>query len=383
MADGHSHSSPLAGLGQVILVLQGGGALGAYQVGVYQALHEAGIEPDWVIGTSIGAVNAALIAGNPRELRLERLVRFWDTVRQPAPVSMLSHLPVLGRAIASLSTMTAGLPGFFQPNPMAFSNPKMRLNAESAGYYSTEPLAETLGPLVDFDEVDRGRVRLTVGAAHVGTGEMRYFDSQKEKLTLRHVMASGALPPAFPAVRIDGELYWDGGILSNTPTEAVFDDHPRRDSVVFSVHLWNPEGDEPRSLWEVANRQKDLQYASRANAQVTRQRQLHRLRHVIAELAARLPADAQADAEVKALRAFGCTTRMHVVRLLAPRLDNEDHQKDIDFSASGIEARRLAGLADMRQALAQTPWNDPHDPLEGFVMHELKRHASAAVELAK
>lgn len=378
MADGSARLNPLTGYGQVILVFQGGGALGAYQVGVYQALHEAGVEPDWVIGTSIGAIHAGLIAGNEASERMARLERFWESITRPSFGSMLDHLPVLGRSLASLGTLATGLPGFFQPNPLAWGGPRMRMDAERAGWYSVEPLADTLRGLVDFDRIAAGGMRLTVGAAHVGTGEMRYFDSRRETLSVRHLLASGALPPAFPAVRIDGELYWDGGILSNTPTEAIFDDHPRRDALVFSVHLWNPEGDEPHSLWEVANRQKDLQYASRAIAQIQRQRQLHRLRHVVAELAARLPEDVLSEPAVKALAAYGCTTRMHVVRLLAPRLDNEDHMKDIDFSAQGIEARRVAGLADMRQVLEDAPWRAPHDPLEGFVLHEVRRGAAIA-----
>src|SRR6185437_4269565 len=160
---------------------------------------------------------------------------------------------------------------------------------EAAGYYSTMPLESTLTELVDFARINRGDTRLTVGAANVRTSEMRYFDSNNMPLTARHVMASGALPPAFPAVRIDGELYWDGGILSNTPVEAVFDDNPRRNSLVFAVHVWNPNGQEPDSIHKVASRQKDLQYASRASTHINRQRQIHKLRHIIAELAARIP----------------------------------------------------------------------------------------------
>jgi NTE family protein len=186
-------------------------------------------------------------------------------------------------------------------------------------------------------------------------------------------MASGALPPAFPAVRIDDELYWDGGILSNTPVEAVFDDNPRRDSVVFAVHIWNPNGPEPTSIAEVMNRQKDLQYASRAETHIARQRQIHKLRHIIADLAKRLPDAAKADPMVREAAGYGCVTRMHVVRLLAPNLGSEDHSKDIDFSRAGIEARWQAGLADTRRALQQKPWTAEADPLEGFLLHELRR----------
>lgn len=371
MAKAAAETGPLAGLGQITVVFQGGGALGAYQAGVYEALHEAGIEPDWIIGTSIGAINAAIIAGNRREDRIERLKAFWTRVQYPASVAAMSSLPFLGTAFAAMNAATSGLPGFFTPNPMAFMGPKIPLGAESAGLYSTAPLEKTLTDLVDPDLFASIKPRITVGAANVSSGEMRYFDSNKDEITLRHIMASGALPPAFPAIRIDGELFWDGGILSNTPVEAVFDDNPRKSGIVFSVHLWHPQGAEPKSIWDVANREKDLQYSSRSASHIEKQRQLHRLRHVISSIAAKLPADVAADPEMKDLVAYGCRTKMHVVRLLAPRLKNEDHTKDVDFSAVNIEKRWQAGLADMRATLAAQPWRLPSDPLEGFVLHDI------------
>ncbi len=360
-------SGPLSRHGQITLVFQGGGALGAYQAGVYEALHEAGVEPDWVIGTSIGAVNAALVAGAPPGERLERLQAFWTRVRLPALAEAFAAAPWFGGPAAALRTMLEGLPGFFAPNPLALAP---RAAAEAAGWYSTAPLRRTLAGLIDFDRINRGGVRLTVGAANVATAEMRYFDSRERPLSLEHVLASGALPPAFPAVRIDGALYWDGGILSNTPVEAVFDDHPRRSGIVFAVHLWRPEGDEPCSLSEIATRQKDLQYSSRAATHVARQRQIHRLRHIVAELASRLPDEARADPAVREMAAYGCGTRMHVVRLLAPRLEGETQLKDIDFSASGIRRRWEAGRDDARRVLASAPWEAEADPLEGLVLHD-------------
>jgi NTE family protein len=189
-------------------------------------------------------------------------------------------------------------------------------------------------------------------------------------LQMEHVLASGALPPGFPAVRIDGELYWDGGILSNTPVEVVFDDNPRRDSVVFAVHIWNPHGAEPETIWEVMNRQKDVQYSSRAVSHIKRQRQLHRMRHIIAELSKLVPEERRRDNRLADLSSFGCLTRMHVVRLLAPALDYEDHSKDIDFSAGGIRQRREAGYRDTIETLEKAPWRDPVDDLEGFILHE-------------
>jgi NTE family protein len=358
----------LAALGQTVLVFQGGGALGAYQIGVYQALQEAGIEPDWVIGTSIGAINAALIAGNAPGERLEKLREFWHRVEHGQIFD--GPMADLFSPMRTMSAIMSGIPAFFSPNPLAFMGQQVPLGSENAGYYSVAPLRETLSDLVDFDLINSGPTRLTVGAANVQTSEMRYFDSRDTPLDVRHVMASGALPPAFPAVRIDGELYWDGGIVSNTPVEAVFDDHPRSNAVVFAVHLWNPHGAEPQSIWEVTNRQKDIQYSSRAHSHIKRQRQLHKLRHVIQQLALLVPPGAATKEDLATLQSYGCETKMHVVRLLAPRLDNEDHTKDVDFSPGGIRARWEAGYAHTSAMLEKAPWREASDPLEGFILHE-------------
>lgn len=357
-----------AQLGQVVLVLQGGGALGAYQAGVYQALDEAGVEPDWVIGTSIGAINAGIIAGNRPGTRLSRLREFWDRVHHGPVTQMVADMPIWGPVAANALTVFGGLPRFFAPNPWAFLG--LGLTPETAAYYSTAPLEATLAGLIDTDVLASSAMRLTVGAANVRTAEMRYFDSRDMPLSIRHIMASGALPPAFPAVRIDGELYWDGGILSNTPVEAVFDDNPRRSGLVFTVNIWQPHGPEPSDIARVLSRQKDLQYASRATAQVVRQKQIHRLRHVIAELVRELPESRRNDPEVRKLAAHGCLTRMHVVRLLAPMLSGEGHTKDIDFSASGIHSRWQAGYADALRVLEQQPWTHEFDPIEGFIIHD-------------
>ena len=355
---------------RIVLVLQGGGALGAYQAGVYEALHEAGITPDWVIGTSIGAINAGLIAGNAPADRLDRMRAFWKRVQHDPLVEAAAAMPWFGAHFASMATMMGGLSAFFHPNPYAFAAHGLPLGPERAAYYSTEPLRETLAGLIDLGRLNDGTCRLMVGAANVRTAEMRYFDSRAMPLDLRHIMASGALPPGFPPVRIDGELYWDGGVLSNTPVEAVFDDNPRRSAIVFVVHIWNPTGPEPDTLQDVANRMKDVQYASRAHSHVIRQKQLHRLRHVIAELASRLPEEAWAQPGVSDLAAYGCTTRMHVVRLLAPVMQGETHLKDIDFSAAGIRARWTTGYRDTAGVLREAPWTQEVDPIEGLILHE-------------
>ena len=363
-------AKPPAGLpGQVVLVLQGGGALGAYQVGVYQALHDAGIEPAWVIGTSIGAINAALIAGNPFEQRLDRLNEFWRHVELPKTLAGPMDWLGMGNLVANMTTVMRGIPAFFEPNMAALRGNRAHVGVEHASYYDTTPLRRTLCELVNFESLAGGPTRLTVGAVNACTGAMRYFDSRDETLCVDHVMASGALPPAFPAVRIDGQPYWDGGIYSNTPIEAVLDDKPRRDALIFAVNVWHQTGPEPDSIWQVMGRQKDIQFASRADSHIARQKQIHRLRHVIRELAGRVPAGKQADPAVKELAAWGCGTTMHVAHLLAPRLEGEDHTKDIDFTAAGVNTRREAGYADTLRMIERSPWREPCDPIEGVIVH--------------
>ena len=355
--------------GQVVLVLQGGGALGAYQVGVYEAMHDAGIEPEWVIGTSIGAINAALIAGNPIGERIDRLNAFWRHVGKPGTVARPLDWLGMGNIVANMTTVMRGIPAFFEPNLAALRGTRANLGVEQASYYSTEPLRHTLGELVDFKSLEGGTTRLTVGAVNACSGAMRYFDSRNETLCVDHVLASGALPPAFPAVRIDGEPYWDGGIYSNTPIEAVLDDRPRRDALIFAVNVWHQTAPEPGSIWEVMGRQKDIQYASRADSHIARQKQIHRLRHVIRELTKQIPAGKRADPVVRELSSWGCGTTMHVAHLLAPRLEGEDHTKDIDFSPAGLASRREAGYADTKKMIERSPWRAPADSMEGVIEH--------------
>jgi NTE family protein len=352
--------------GQVVLVLQGGGALGAYQAGVFEALANAGIEPDWVIGTSIGAVNGALIAGNAPRQRVAQLREFW---RNLGNVS----------AGGNWATVLQGIPTFFRPRPTAWAAPLAHIGLEQASYYSTEPLKRSLESLIDKKIFARAATRLTVGAVAVRSGTLKYFDSRDIPLRIDHVMASAALPPAFAAVRIDGEPYWDGGVYSNTPIEAVFDDHPRRSSVIFAVNVWQASGDEPKSIWEVMGRQKDVQYASRDDAHIARQRQLHQLRHVIRQLARQLPASQRDSTDCRELASYGCGTTMHIVRLLAPSLASEDFFKDIDFSSGGIRNRWEAGRRNALQMIERAPWNDPVDPLEGVVVHELSARTGMEV----
>jgi NTE family protein len=379
-ADPHGDPASAGGLAgtQTVLVLEGGGALGAYQVGVYQALHEAGLTPDWVIGTSIGAINAALIAGNPPAQRLARMEKFWQGMASIGPRLDALRGYGLGNALANAAAITQGIPGFFSPNPLAWFGSQARVGPAEAAYYRTAPLRQTLTELVDFERIAAGAMRLTVGAVNVESGQMRYFDSRREAIGADHVLASGALPPAFPAVQIGDEWFWDGGIYSNTPIEAVLDDRPRRSSLVFAVQLWHASGPLPQSIAEAAHRQKDIQYASRANSHFERQRELHRLRHVVRQLSQRLPLTQQADPQVRELTAWGCATTMHVVRLMAPRLAAEDQFKDLDFTAQGVAERRRAGYADAQAMLARAPWRGESDPLEGVIEHRVMGSGSGS-----
>jgi NTE family protein len=363
--------------GQVVLVMQGGGALGAYQGGVYEALHEAGIEPDWIIGTSIGAINASIICGNPVARRLDRLKEFWRRMERGSFWEGIPFWSDVALRITAFTTMASGIPGFFESNHQAFHG------AENAGCYSTMPLYRTLTELVDFTLIGKSKPRLKMGVAQVRTSMMRYFDSRDMPIAVEHVMASGALPPAFPPVRIDGELYWDGGILSNTPTEAIFDDNPRRSALIFAAHMWHPSGPEPQSIFDVLHRFKDIQFSSRLNDHIARQLETHRLRQIISQLAKHVPQELRSTAAVREMAAYGCTTRMHIIPLLAPRLDNEDHMKEMDFSPLGIRARWRAGHADTCRALARAPWTGEFSPLEGVILHNLETESAAEPAVAK
>jgi NTE family protein len=357
--------------GQIVLVLQGGGALGAYQGGVYQALHETGIEPDWVVGTSIGAITGAIIAGNEVSERLDRMKEFWRRLeRKPQ-----WHETLFGaRAAATagyLATLTQGINGYYSPNhAIAFGGLNARVGIERAAFYTIEDFRKTVADVVDFARINNKQPRLTVGAVNVRTGKMHYFDSRNIPITLDHVLASGALPPGFPAIRIDGDPYWDGGLYSNTPIEVVFDDNPRRDSVVFSVQIFPITGPEPDSVMQVLSRQIDIQYASRADSHIPRQEHIHQLRHMVRELVRMLPEEKRNAPEVKEMAGYGCGTFMHIVRINANPPHNDDYLREIDFTTSGIGRRWQAGYEDTMRTLERRPWAVPIDPMVGVAVHD-------------
>jgi NTE family protein len=355
--------------GQVVLVFQGGGALGAYQGGVYQAMHEAGIEPDWVIGTSIGAMNAAIIAGNDVNARPEGLREFWRRIERKPQWSDLPLSYLAGSAGSHLTTLFGGIPGYFTPNSAIAWGLNATVGVEQAAFYTIDGLRKSLGELVDFKRIAAKQPRLTVGAVNVRTGKMHYFDSRNMPITLDHVLASGAAPPGFPAVRIDGDPYWDGGLYSNTPVEVVFDDNPRHDSVVFSVQIFPIAGPEPETVMQVLSRQKDIQFASRADAHIPRQEHIHQLRHMVRELIRRMPEDQRETPEIKEMAGYGCGTLMHIVQLNAAPLQHEDYLRDLDFTPDGIERRWQAGYADTTRTLRRKPWETPIDPMVGVAVY--------------
>lgn len=355
------NGSPHASLqlpGQVVLVLQGGGAPGAYHAGSYQALHEAGIEPDWVIGTSIGAINGAIIAGNEVAHRLERLREFW------------AHLEtrLLG-PWSAFAPLLAGVPGFYYPNPAAVWGIDAKVGLEQASLYSVDPLKKLLPGLVDFNLVNSGKPRFTLGLVGVRNGQIRYFDSRKETIGLEHVLGSCAIPPSFPAVRIKGESYWDGGIYSNTPVEVVFDDNPRRDCIVFTVQIWHSRGPEPESIAQVFMRQKDILFGSRSTSQIVQQAHLHHMRHIVRELVDMLPEERKNTLEVQDLAGWGCATTMHLIEINAEAIDGETNARDYDFSQAAIQVRWQAGYADTHRMIARRPWDDPIDPAVGVAVY--------------
>ena len=370
-----------AGL-RVVLVLQGGGALGAYQAGVYHALHEHGLVPDWVVGTSIGAINAALLAGNPTEHRLARLKQFWEKIAHPDSVDM-ARVPDQQRRnniwLQTLDTVLRGVPGFFKPRMFSLFPAGMAVAPEDASFYETKELADTLNQLVDFDYLNAaGGMRLTVNALKVSCGTLRSFDNRDLDIHADHIRASGALPPGFPPVRIDGELYWDGGLYSNTPLETVLDDNEHVDTLCFMVDLWSADGAEPTTMDEVQTRQKDVTFASRSQRHIEDYVAAHKMKQKLRELYKALPDDAKNAESAKELAALGGGSTLHIVRLPYSGRDWHMPSKDINFSRGSIEWRWDQGYQDAQRALTAAGWLTEVTEDTPLVVHELPPQVKAA-----
>jgi NTE family protein len=341
------------------LVLQGGGALGSYQAGVYEALASSEYLPDWVAGISIGAINAAIIAGNAPENRLKRLRSFWDGITAHTSIwpAALAGSPALWQQKASaLTALVFGQPGFFAPRTLQywFSSDKF------VSYYDTSALKKTLERLVDFDRINNARdMRLSVGAVNVRTGQFAYFDSANITIRPEHIMASGALPPGFPPIEIDGEHYWDGGLFSNTPLGYVLDYSPRRSRLTFQVDVFQSQGRLPTNLDEVAERDKDIRYSSRTQICSNAFRDRHDVRHAINELHKLLPPDLLATEQAKRLYELGCVTEMDIVQLVYRPTEPQGASKDYEFSRASMEKRWQQGILDARTVLHASPWLAP------------------------
>lgn len=336
----------------VVLVLQGGGALGAYQAGVYEALIDLGIELDWVAGISIGAINSAIIAGNPRAQAVSRLREFWDGVSSALPSLPMpdndyarewSHLMAAGQVA------TFGVPGFFSPRwpPPAFAE---RQTPAAISLYDTAPLIDTLNRLVDWDRVNNGNVRLSVGAVAVETGNFRYFDTRVDTIDARHILASGALPPGLPPVEIDGVWYWDGGLVSNTPLEHVV--HTvHEDMLVFQVDLFPARGPRPHDMQEAWSREKDIRFSSRTRRisdGLIRRRKEHVL---VDKMLKALPDSAANLPEVKAVQNMVNTTALNVVQLIHQPPSWQTGARDFEFSRSSMEVNWALGHAAVEEAM--------------------------------
>jgi len=360
---------------RIVLVLQGGGALGAYQAGVFQALHEHGLAPDWIVGTSIGAINAAILAGNPHETRLARLRQFWDGISHRDPFDM-RRLPDAQRRsnvlLQSWDTLLRGVPGFFKPRLFSPFAAGMAVAPEEASFYDTAELGETLNALVDFDYLNAPQgMRLTVNALKVTCGTLRSFDNRELDINAGHILASGALPPGFPAVRIDGELYWDGGLYSNTPLETVLDDPAPVDTLCFMVDLWSADGEEPTTLDEVQTRQKDVTFASRSKRHLDDYVARHKLQQKLRALYAALPEHARSEQGEQDLAELGCGTTLHVVRLEYAGRDWNMAAKDINFSKGSTEWRWDQGYQDGLRAVKAAGWLTFVSEDTPLVVHEL------------
>lgn len=359
---------------QTVLVLQGGGALGAYQAGVYEGMAERHFAPNWVTGVSIGAINAALIAGNPPERRIEHLQAFWDRVSSGIPIVSPAYLDPLRLAFDRLSAMAAstfGAPGFFVPRvPPPYLAPDGSPGALSL--YDTSPLRDTLQELVDFDLLNHKSVRISVGAVDVHSGNSVYFDSLRQTIGPEHIMASGALPPGFPPVVIDGNHYWDGGIVSNSPLWYVLDDAPDLSALIAQVDLFSARGPLPQNLDQVLERSKDIQYSSKTRFNTTRVKELEGIRAAWGRLLRKVPATLHDDPDYRLLAPL-MARRQHltILHLINRRPMQSSSAKDYAFSRTLMRQLWEGGLEDVRRSCAHPQWHDATEIVSGVRIFDL------------
>ncbi len=368
---------------KLVLVLQGGGALGAYQAGAYEALAEAGLEPDWIAGISIGAINGAIIAGNRPEQRVERLREFWEGISDGIESTPLggTQVRVALNEFNAARVATFGVPGFFSPRvpPAVFLPPG---SAGATSFYTTDPLRKTLHELVDFDELNGGKIRYSAGAVEITTGNFAYFDSTSSELTSDHIMASSALPPGFPPVVIDGKAYWDGGVVSNTPMQYVLEmTGQRSDMCVFQVDLFSARGRMPQALPDVVQREKEIRYSSRTRLNTQFFMELQSMRRAYHRLREKLPPALRDDPDARMLDEHACSASITIVHLIHRRQAYERYSMDYEFSRLSMLEHWQAGLHDVRHTLSQEAWRERKKPELGVTVLDLTRDEEG--EMAK
>tara|TARA_R110002110_G_scaffold147570_3_gene338148 strand:+ start:14330 stop:15454 length:1125 start_codon:yes stop_codon:yes gene_type:complete len=358
-----------------VLVLQGGGALGAYQAGAYEALFTSGRRNAWVAGVSIGAINAALIAGNPPERRVGRLRSFWDLVSSStAAMPFLADLMPRGfyNELSASTTMAQGVPGFFSPRfPPASMMPAGTAGASS--FYDTAALRDTLTNLVDFDYLNTGPLRLSTGAVNVETGNMTWFDSAKQTITVEHIMASGALPPGFPAIEIDGQFYWDGGLVSNTPLQYVFDERSDDDLCIFQVDLFSARGKMPTSIWDIETRTKEIRFSSRTRLNTDMMCDMRVTRGAGRRLYDKLPPDLRNDPDARALLSNDRDPNITIAHLIYRQTRHESHSKDYEFSRISVRDHWQAGVDDVTTTLNHPDWQARHNDIASVRVFDLTK----------
>jgi NTE family protein len=360
---------------KVVLVLQGGGALGAYQAGAYEALAEAGIEPDWVAGISIGAINGAIIAGNEPQNRVDRLREFWESISDgvaSVPFANNDFRTALNE-INAARVAAFGVPGFFAPRvPPAFFLPSGSKGATSL--YTTDPLRQTLDALVDFDELNSGKIRYSAGAVEITSGNFQYFDTANGRVATDCVMASAALPPGFPPIEIDGKFYWDGGVVSNTPMQYVLEmTGPRHDACLFQIDLFSARGRMPQGLPDVVQREKEIRYSSRTRLNTSFFLEMQSLRRAARRLLDKLPAELKDDPDAKLIGAHTCDAAITIVHLIHRRAAYDRYSMDYEFSRLSMLEHWKAGLDDVRHTLAQPAWRERRKPELGVTVLDLTR----------
>jgi len=373
----HRKSGPWRpdGCDRIAMVLQGGGALGAYQAGVYEAMHEAGLEPDWVSGVSIGAINSAIIAGNEPRNRLPRLREFWETISDRKIWAFTPDGDIFRKARnahSSMVTMMAGQPGFFSPRRV---NPWNALTGSehATSFYESDLLRETLLRLVDFELLNHGAVHFAVGAVNVLSGNFIFFDNQSEDIEPEHIMASGALPPALPMVKIGTDYFWDGGIVSNTPLRHLLDHEETLSTLVFQVDLFSARGQLPRDMPEVLARHKDIMYSSRTRANTETYRKIRHWKQVALNALGKVPEDLLSDEQRRIRDDLSRMPDIVILQMIYQQKTYEGHAKDYDFSGTSMRDHWSSGYEDTRRVLKHRHWLEMPPAGSGIVVHDVHR----------